>query len=99
MPRRSAASLSVPVFETPRPEPPARLSQEAQQVWSDTVAGFRADWFQGAEDVLEAYVQDVVLARQLVAELASARPVASAGSNSFGCTSALSAPLSALLPR
>jgi phage terminase small subunit len=57
------------MIEAPRPEPPERLSGEAKAAWREIVNAFRSDWFQGAEGVLEAYVNNLVLARQLVAEL------------------------------
>jgi hypothetical protein len=64
--RYSAASLSVrPVFELPRPKPPEQLPEEGKEIWRGIVAGFRSDWFQGCEAVLECYCETVVLKRQI----------------------------------
>jgi hypothetical protein len=65
--RRSAASLSVvATTEAPRPAPPRPLSREAKAVWRATTARFRPDHFVGAEPVLEAYAEGVVMLRNLV---------------------------------
>jgi hypothetical protein len=64
--RKSSASLSVvPAFEHPRPEPPDRLPEEGKQLWRETTAALRADWFQGCETLLEAYVQAALQTREL----------------------------------
>ena len=58
--RPSAGSLSVvPVFERPRPKPPEQLPEEGKEVWRGIVAGFRSDWFQGAEHLLKCYCEQV----------------------------------------
>ncbi len=65
--RRSAASLSVvATTEAPRPAPPRSLSREAKAVWRAATARFRPDHFVGAEPVLEAYAEGVVMLRDLV---------------------------------
>jgi phage terminase small subunit len=64
--RPSAGSFSVvPVYERPRPEPPEQLPEEAKEVWRGIVAGFRSDWFQGAEHLLKCYCEQVVIERQI----------------------------------
>ena len=64
--RKSSASLSVvPVFEHRRPAPPDRLPEEGKRLWRETTAALRADWFQGCETLLEAYVQAALQTREL----------------------------------
>ena len=71
--RRSAASLSVvATTEAPRPAPPRSLSREAKAVWRAATARFRPDHFVGAQPVLEAYAEGVVMLRDLSS--ASNRP-------------------------
>jgi phage terminase small subunit len=68
--RPSAGSLSVvPVYERPPPAAPEQLPEEAKQVWRGIVAGFRSDWFQGAEHLLKCYCEQVVIERQIAAML------------------------------
>jgi hypothetical protein len=65
--RKSSASLSVVAsVEVPRPAPPRRSSREVKALWRATTSRFRADFFSGAEPVLEAYCDGVVLLRDLL---------------------------------
>jgi hypothetical protein len=64
--RKSAASLSVvPIDAIQRPKPPESMSEAGKKLWRDTVNALRADWFQGAEPVLEVYVETIELSRWL----------------------------------
>ena len=64
--RKSAASLSVvPIDAIQRPNPPESMSEAGKKLWRDTVNALRADWFQGAEPVLEVYVATIELSRWL----------------------------------
>jgi hypothetical protein len=64
--RKSAASLSVvPINAIQRPNPPESMSESGKKLWRDAVNALRADWFQGAEPVLEVYVQTIELSRWL----------------------------------
>ena len=60
--RKSAASLSVvPIDAIQRPKPPGFMSDAGKKLWRDTVNALRADWFQGAEPVMEVYVETIEL--------------------------------------
>ena len=64
--RRSAASLTVvPIDAIQRPKPPESMSEAGKKLWRDTVKALRADWFQGAEPVLQIYVETIELSRWL----------------------------------
>jgi hypothetical protein len=68
--RKSSAARSIfPVHRHRPPLPPEQLPEEAKAIWHGIVVGFRADWFQGAEHLLECYCHDVVIGRQIAAEL------------------------------
>jgi hypothetical protein len=43
----------------------ARVHVGCKKLWQDTVNALRADWFQGAEPVLEVYVETIELSRWL----------------------------------
>jgi hypothetical protein len=73
--RKSAANLSVvPVGERPRPEPPEDLIEAGKVIWREITAALRADWFQGAECLLGAYVGTVITERDIAAELRKYTP-------------------------
>ena len=71
--RKSAASLSVvPIDAIQRPKPPGFMSDAGKKLWRDTVNALRADWFQGAEPVMEVYVETIELSRWLWEMIATA---------------------------
>ena len=42
-----------------------KMAEEGKEVWRGIVAGFRSDWFQGAEHLLKCYCEQVVIERQI----------------------------------
>lgn len=69
--RKSSAELSiVPVSEPQRPDPPAEFEAVEAEVWQQTVAGMRADWF-GPETraILTAYCVEVAIAQMAAQNL------------------------------
>jgi|SRR5215471_3294070 len=74
--RRSTAALSVipvDVRRTPSP-PPERLTEAEKELWVGLIGSRRANWFAGAEVILECYVRTVSYLHQVEAWLAEVRP-------------------------
>jgi hypothetical protein len=73
--RYSAASLSVTqIGELPKPQPPARLSQQVKEAWREIVADFPANHFAGARHLLEMYGETIALSRMLAGMIAQIDP-------------------------
>jgi hypothetical protein len=74
--RRSAAALGVvpvDVRRTPSP-PPERLTEAERFLWQELIASRRANWFAGAEAILECYCTTVSHLQRVEAWLAEVRP-------------------------
>ena len=81
---KSAAALSViqgtaAVERVARPNPPAHLSPERQQIWRDVVNAMPADWFRAeTHHLLELYTGHIDAGRkleQLIEQVAAEDPL------------------------
>lgn len=82
--RTSAAALTVvrpgDVISTPRPKPPADLTEEQAAEWRFIVDGLPADWFPPeTHQLLAQYCRHVVNARRLASLIEQTDPAADFG--------------------
>lgn len=79
MPRRSAASIAIPVpakpISTARLEPPRHLKRHQKAIWLEVVGSLSADWFTPEHSaILERYVHHVARSRELEQLLTKCNP-------------------------
>lgn len=84
--RKSIAALTTVTPTSPRPEPPAHLSETEAAEWRDIAARMPPDWFtRETRPLLEAYCQHVVTRRLLARELAGFDPERLADAEGLKC--------------